>query len=206
MGIITEISQQKNKKRVNIFVDSEFKSGLGVETAIKFGLKTGKEINDKELEQIIIESETHSAFETALKFLSTTPKTKYEIKQKLFKKGFIKDVVENALMKLEEYHYIDDESYVKMYIDSVSKKSKTEIQRNLRAKGIEKEIIDTALLEFDELSEEQNAFDYATKYMKNKIVDTKSLRNLMLNLMRKGYSYEISLKMMQKFQSGEDLW
>ena len=206
MGIITEISQQKNKKRINIFVDGEFKSGLGVETAIKFGLKTGKHINDEELEQIILDSESRSAFDTALNFLSLTPKSKFEVKQKLIKKGFLPIVIDHTIKKLEEYHYVDDEAYARMYVESVSKKSKNELQRKLWQKGIEKCIIDSVIDGVDDSCEENNAIEYARKYLRNKESSDKNLKNLLAGLMRKGYSYELSYKVMQMFRVGEGLW
>ena len=42
MSEITKIEDQKNKKRVNIFVDDAFFCGLHKETAVTFGLKIGK--------------------------------------------------------------------------------------------------------------------------------------------------------------------
>ena len=44
MPVITKIETQKNKSRVNIFVDDSFFCGLNKETAILFGLKENKEI------------------------------------------------------------------------------------------------------------------------------------------------------------------
>ena len=44
MAVITKIELQKNKSRVNIFVDDSFFCGLNKETAVIFGLKENKEI------------------------------------------------------------------------------------------------------------------------------------------------------------------
>ena len=198
MGIITEISNQKHKNRVNIFVDDEFKSGLDVETAVKFCLKVGKEINDVELNNIIIESETNSAFNVALRFLSLTPKSAYEVKQKLIKKGYSDVVISKAIEKLEEYKYIDDEEYSRLYLSSCKNRSKREIENKLRQKGISKEIINILLEDVDDDQEENNAFIYAQKYLKNKQLDEKNKRHLITNLIRKGYSYDIAVKVMNK--------
>lgn len=200
MGIITEISQQKNKKRVNLFVDNEFRSGLNVETAVKFGLKTGKYIDDVKLDEIIMESETMSAFDVSLNFLSLMPKSEYEVKQKLFKKGFSKIVIESTIEKLREYHYVDDQEYAKLYISSCSKKSKREIENKLRGKGVKKEIIDELLADVDDELEEENAIIFANKYIKNKVLDEKTKRNLIANLVRRGYSYDLAIKVLDKIE------
>jgi len=200
MGIITEISQQKNKKRVNLFVDNEFRSGLNVETAVKFGLKTGRVIDDVKLDEIIMESETMSAFDVSLNFLSLMPKSEYEVKQKLFKKGFSKIVIESTIEKLREYHYVDDQEYAKLYISSCSKKSKREIENKLRGKGVKKEIIDELLADADDELEEEKAIIYANKYIKNKVLDEKTKRNLIANLVRRGYSYDLAIKVLDKIE------
>ena len=51
MSEITKIEDQKNKKRVNIFVDDAFFCGLHKETAVTFGLKIGKTVDEKWLKE-----------------------------------------------------------------------------------------------------------------------------------------------------------
>ena len=63
MSVITKIETQKNKSRVNIFIDDSFFCGLNKETAVIFGLKVGKEIDEESLRQAVFESEVKSAFE-----------------------------------------------------------------------------------------------------------------------------------------------
>ena len=166
MGIITEISKQRTRNRVNIFVDNMFKSGLEFETAVKFGLKVGKEVDDDELDQIIIESEVQSAFDVALGFLSLMPKSVLEVKQKLIRKGYSNIVIEKTLQKLEEYHYVDDFEYAKTYVASCLKKSKREIIDKLKKKGVSKLIIEEITNEIDDDFDFERANEYALKYLK----------------------------------------
>ena len=53
MSVITKIEQQRNKSRVNIFVDDSFFCGLERETAAVFGLKTGKQVNEEYLKEAL---------------------------------------------------------------------------------------------------------------------------------------------------------
>ena len=66
MAVITKIEEQKNKKRVNIFVDDAFFCGLNKETAVIFRLKVGLEVDDNKLKEAVFESEVKSAFEKGL--------------------------------------------------------------------------------------------------------------------------------------------
>ena len=63
MAIITKIEEQKNKKRVNIFVDDAFFCGLNKETAVVFKLKVGSEIDEELIKDAVFDSEVKSAIE-----------------------------------------------------------------------------------------------------------------------------------------------
>ena len=203
MGKVTKITPQRNKKRVNIFVDNEFKSGLDLETVMKYGLKVNEDIDDDYLDFLIEDSESISAFDTALNFISKTFKTQYEVKKKLYEKGYTSSVIEKTIKKLIDYNYIDDYAYAELYIKSSTKKSKREIENKLKAKGISSEILDSLLLEISDTFEEENATLYAAKYMKNKVWDDKNTRNLISNLIRRGYTYDISVKALNNLKEND---
>ncbi|MBK8980736.1 MAG: hypothetical protein IPM38_00060 [Ignavibacteria bacterium] len=44
--------QKKEKQRCNIFIDGIFSAGLYEDTIVKFGLRSGDEISEKEFEKI----------------------------------------------------------------------------------------------------------------------------------------------------------
>jgi len=190
MGIITEISRQKNKKRVNIFVDGEFISGISFEAAAKHGLNTGNYIDNNKLIAIIEESESQSAFTTGLDIIARSPKTKSEIIKKLIKKGFTSSVIDKAISKMEEYNYIDDLSYAKSFVKSYTSKSKKEIEYKLKTKGVSEEYIKQVTSELDDEYEGQNALLFARKYMRGKEYNEKTKNNLFAGLVRKGYSLD----------------
>ena len=80
MPIITQVSvQEKNKKRCNLFIDGEFKAGILVETAIKFGLKKGKEIDEESLLSMLAENEKKEAVEKAVDYATKGLKTKKQV-------------------------------------------------------------------------------------------------------------------------------
>ena len=58
MSKITKIEPQvKNKDRVNIYLDGEFKLGCSLELAMLNHLKNDVEISDEQLEQLVFENE-----------------------------------------------------------------------------------------------------------------------------------------------------
>ena len=201
--IITEISAQKRKGRYNLFVDGEFYSGLDAEHIIKNGLKVGLEISKEKLEQIVSESEIRSAFDKLVKMISNHMHTKFEIKQKLINLGYSDSAVLGAINKAEEYGYVDDDLYAKMFIDSKSNKSKLEIKLLLSKKGIKKEIVSDKTEMITDDIEEQKALNLAEKYMKNKVVDQKSMSGLYGYLARKGFMFDAINHVLKKYKFEE---
>ena len=192
MGIITKIEQQKNKNRVNIFIDGSFFCGLFTETAVLFGLKVGKVIDENKINEAIRESEQKRAFEKSLDYLSDRLHSKRELTNKLLKKGFDKNSIDGAINKLEEYGYINDSTFAKSYISQNSKYSKAQLKAKLISKGIDRGIIDYNLSEFfNEDSEFELCKQQAVKYLKSKKSGEKNLKQkLTASLARKGFSFD----------------
>ena len=192
---ITKIESQKNKNRVNIFVDDFFFCGLNKETAIACGLKVDREIDEKYLKDVIFESEVKSAIEKALNYVAIRMHTKKELLDKLVLKGFEKDVVLKAIDKLEEYHYVDDELYAKRFVSENKKYSKKMLYEKLSLKGVNREIIGNVLQSIDDDSEYELCLKMAEKYTKNKKIETiNDLRKMQQSLARKGFSFDLVSK------------
>jgi len=188
---ITKIEDQKNKKRVNIFVDEAFFCGLHKETAVTFGLKIGKTVDEKWLKEVVFESEVKMAFEKAMDYLGIRMHTKKELFEKLFKKGYQKEIIDRAIERLEEYHYIDDSLFARQFIEQNGKYSKKTLENKLKAKGVASDIIKTSLDDREEDEELELCVSYAQKYAKIKDVSTQNgLQKLYASLMRKGFSFE----------------
>lgn len=192
MGTITKIEQQKNKNRVNIFIDNDFFCGLEKETAIIFGLKVGKQVDEAYINEAVIASEKKRAFEKAIDYLSIRMHTKRELFLKLQKKGFDENSINGAFEKLEEYNYIDDYAFAKEYVNQNTKYSKLVIKNKLMQKGIKSSIIDEVLNDFEKEDEIKICKKFAEKYLKSKnfkLSDDK--QKIIASLSRKGFKFDI---------------
>ncbi|MCH5160456.1 MAG: RecX family transcriptional regulator [Clostridiales bacterium] len=152
MGKITDIAKQKrNPSRVSVFIDGEFVCGLDAVAAASARIKIGDEITADELKKVVFSSEVNSAFERAVSYLSSVPRSKSEIRQKLRDKGYDRDVIDEAIVRLVSYRYIDDRAYAECYIKSKGKQyGKFRLSAELRKKGVSTEIIDELLDDGDE--------------------------------------------------------
>lgn len=204
--IVTEINAQKRKGRYNLYVDGTFYSGLDAETIIKAGLKVGSEVDKKTLEEVVLESETRSAFEKLLGLISRQMYSKKDIEKKLTGYGYSMECINRATAKAQEYGYINDELYAKLLVDSKNLKSKREIKNSLFLKGISSNIIDEKLEVIDNEEEKQRAVTIAKKYMKNKEVNEKTMAGLYGYLARRGFMTESinAVLRIYKFEGVED--
>ena len=190
MSVITKIEQQRNKSRVNIFVDGAFFCGLNKETAIIFRLKEGKEVDESKLQKAIFESEVKSAFEKSLDYLGRQMYSKKVLFDKLTLKGFSPEVSKAAIEKLESYRYVDDELFAKQFVQQNSKKSKRILKDKLQQKGVDKEIISKVLEENRAGDEFEICLLEAKKYAKNKTIDgAKDIQKFYASLARKGFDF-----------------
>lgn len=191
MATITNITLQKNKSRANIFLNGEFVCGLNNITIVKNGLKIGTVIQKENLLKIYNESEMEGAYEKALSLLSRQKYTKKAIVDKLKAKGYDAEIIENVINKLAEYGYINDEDFVKSFVNCNTTKSKRAIEANLMQKGIKREVIKEVLEDSTtKESEREKCVLASQKYMKNKILDDSVAKKLKAHLMYKGFMFE----------------
>lgn len=183
---ITELSNQKNKNKLNLFVDGQFYAGILKETAITNNFFVGKKIEKDKLDQIIQESNVKQIFNKASDYLATRMHSRQELYLKLLKKEYPKKDINLALDRLEEYGYLNDLEFSKMFCQAHNKESRYMIKNKLLSKGVKPDIIAITLSDYDDENENKLALAAATKYAKNK--DISSIKQKMYaHLARKGY-------------------
>ena len=121
--IITEVSAQKNNpQRVNVHADGEYILSLDAVDAIVLGIKPGREISRRELDNLLFESQFGKAKSKALDILSRKNVTAKMLKDELYGKGYEDAVVCEVINELEDLGYINDLSFSLMYIEGASGK------------------------------------------------------------------------------------
>lgn len=192
MKVVTDIKQQsKNNKRVNLYLDGNFYCGLDLITVMKYRIKIGMEITESKIIEIQYAEEKNSALDYALASLSKSIKTEKEIKQKLLRKGYLLEIVDEVVLRLKELGYLNDCDYAERYLSSYSSvKGKRLMKLELRQKGVDDKIIDDASENIE--NELETAVRIAEKYTKSKDKDIKTMQKCYKYLLSKGFSYDDS--------------
>ena len=202
MKTITKLSiQQKDKNRVNLFLDNEYYCALNLETVVKHGLKENMMIVEEKIEQYQLESEKGFAFDKALKLINTRYKTQKEIYDYLLNKGYLPNVIMYVIDKLKEYNYINDKRYAESFVShKIKKDGKLKIKQNLIAKGVSEDKIEEILGQQN--SQEDIIKELSVKYMKNKEGTKENYIKLFRYLSGKGFEYDDIMKVLK--DKGED--
>lgn len=186
--IITKIEIQKNNDdRVNIYLDNRFYCGMSLEIVMKQNLKVGSDIDTAKLDNLILDDEKYKATEKAVKYISNNLKTTKQIKDYLKKKNYSEITINYVLEKLKEYEYINDENYAKSFILTYSKKyGRLKLKSLLIQKGISELIINSLLEEV----KSDNLELVATKYLKNREINSNTYVKLSRFLYSRGYDFD----------------
>lgn len=199
---ITKIKPQNNKDRVNIYLDGEFAFGLDMEIAYKYNLKKDMEIDESYIENVLKSEEQNSANDYALKFLSHRSRTEKEIVDKMIKKGFDEEVINETLAYLKKYNFIDDRRFAEIYTEEkirLKKLGSYRIKHELQNKGVDESIASEIVEKYSD-NEYERAMELATKKVKSYKNDDKNAiyRKLGGYLQRRGYSFECVSKVLKE--------
>lgn len=198
MAVITSIKPQKNKKRVNIYLDGKFSFGLDLENYMKLGLKVEQELSEKEVEEIVKKAELQKTHDKLLRFATLRPRSAKEINQWFRKHKVHESLHDELLEKLKKLDLVDDKKFAQWWIEQriqFKNKSKRELQYELRAKGIDRYIIEDVLAEND-IDDEKNAKKLLqkNKYKWEKLSDGEARRKKSEYLARKGFGWDVIKK------------
>lgn len=144
----------------------------------------------------------------AVNYLNIKPRTKHQVEEYLKRKGTSNEEIVEIIAELEEYHYIDDTEYARMYFEYGFEKGRgiMRIKRELAEKGVASDVIEIA---FEELDEIPDQFEAAFKIGETIVggIDTDKLdynekRKLQAKIGRRlvsrGFSSEIAYKVINK--------
>ena len=193
--IITSIKQQKNKNRVNVFLDDKFGFGIDLDNFVLLNLKVDQELTQEEVEDIVKKAEFQKTLDKLLRFAMVRPRSGKEIKGYFKRKEVHESLFPDLLKRLKHLNLLNDLEFARWWIDQrlqFKKKSKRVIIQELKIKGISQNNIDDAFGE-TVIDEEKMARELLEKKAyKWKDLDPRLTRQKMSQyLAGKGFGWDI---------------
>lgn len=187
------VIQQRNKERVNVYLDDEFAFGLALVEAIQ--LKVGQTLTDEQIADLKDEDQYHKAYSRSLDYLSRRPRSRQEIERYLKGKEVPEPTIERVVTRLTKAQFLDDLAFAHYWIenrDAFRPRGVRALRYELRQKGLDETIINEAL-NSSELDEIDSAYRVGAKqlYRLQSIEDRREFQQrLATYLARRGFNWE----------------
>jgi len=193
MSKITALRVGKGrKKRVNVFLDDRFAFSLEAEVVIKGGLQVGQELSASQIEALARSDHFHRCLNAATHYLGYRPRSVFEVRERLQRRGFDDSTIGVVIAKLKEQGLVDDLAFAQFWKenrDSFSPRSQWLTKLELRQKGVAGDIIDQVIKIDDEDSAYRAALSKARRLSRSDYQDFR--RRLGEYLKRRGFGYGV---------------
>lgn len=204
--IITKITPQKKRKnRYNIYVNDEFFEGLDENTIAIHNLYEGKDLTKEKIEKIRQTEIKEKLNDRVINLISKFPKTEYELKNYIRKKGYSETIAEEEIERLKKYDLINDKKYAKRYVETNRKYSKRMLRKKLYKKGINNKIINK-ILDNPKIEKKEKKIlkkNALKKWKRLKDKENKK-KKLFQYLARKGFDFDDIYNTVEKFMENEE--
>ncbi len=199
MSVITALEiQQKNKERVNVFLDNEYAFSLDLMMAAS--LHKGQHLSEEEIALLQDQDAVTRAVDQAVRFLAYRPRSMSEIRRNLADKQIPEAVIEAALERLSGLGYVDDEAFARFWVENrntFKPLGARALRYELRQKGVADADISAALENID--SHEAAYRAAQTQARRYRQTSRAEFRNkLGPFLQRRGFDYDVIREVVER--------
>jgi regulatory protein len=198
--------QQKNKERVNIFLDEEY--AFSLELMLAAGLRKGQQLTEAEIAALQADDERKRAYAAALTFLGERVRSQAEVTQRLEQREFTPEAIAQTLARLQQEGYLDDTTFGQQWVANrqrFSPRSERALRYELRRKGMENSLIDEVIQEA-EIDEDAAAW----AALQPKITRWQNLERAQFSqkaggfLARRGFGHEVARRVIDRAWNGRN--
>ncbi|MBR1866324.1 MAG: regulatory protein RecX [Lachnospiraceae bacterium] len=190
------------RKRYRVFTEDTFLFALYDGELKQYHIAEHTELADEMIQWIRSEVVYKRAKERALYLLESRPYTVVMMRRKLQDSEYPSDVIDDVILFLEQYHYLDDVEYIRMYVETYAKrKSRKQLNYDLVAKGVARDSIQDYFAS-TEYSEEESLQRQFQRYTRGRDMENPQVRRkVFCYLYSKGYSASLIEDALREQQS-----
>lgn len=189
---ITDI-KSVSKTKFKVYLDGQFAFTLYKGELFRYRIQEDGELSEEVYQEIREKVVLKRAKLRAMHLLNDMDRTESQLRTKLLNGDYPTDIADEAIAYVKSFGYINDESYIRRFIESrKNSKSKKEIYALLMKKGVDMERVREILSEYYSAEDSLNAI---RDLLRKKRYDPKSatdqeMRKIYGYLARKGFGYE----------------
>ena len=166
------------------------------ESVAQFGITPNKEFSDNEFLEILKLDGIRQAKDQAMRLLALRPHSRSELIRKMRERGYRLEVIEQALDELEKLNLVNDEDFVKVFIQNelrLRPVGRMLLRQKLLARGIVPEVFEPLLKDLYTTEQEiQVARQLCEKFRRTHSEENKrkSREKLVRFMQGKGFTWE----------------
>lgn len=188
----------KDGVNVSIHLDNDETLIISGEVVLKFGLRKNDVISDDIYTHLLTENQKYKINHSALNFLGRRIHSAYELKNKLRKKKFDNELIDEVINSLKSSGLLNDQEFADRFTAELILRKKSginKIKAELIKRGIDRNIISNLLNSLDTGNNQvEQAKEIASKKLatlKKRIDDKNKLKQRIYSfLFSKGYDYD----------------
>lgn len=148
-GVVTRlVRQQRDAQRVSVYLDGAFAFGLHEDVVMREGVRNGLALTAEAQAALVAADEAMRARRKAMDLLAHRGRSRAELARALRETGFAETAIEDAVARLVELGYVDDDALAQAYVQGrfrVRGYGPGRLRQDLRQRGLPPEAIDGAL-------------------------------------------------------------
>jgi regulatory protein len=153
-GTITALRyQERDRQRVNVFIDGAFALGVSLETLTSEKLYVGKQLDAEAWARLEGAEQMGKTLQAAWRLLQARPRSVAELRERLQRKQMPPAAIEQAIARLHELEMLDDAAFARFWVENRNTcrpRGPQALRQELSQKGISRDVI-TATLADEEL-------------------------------------------------------
>lgn len=192
--------EDAGKRKVRVFLDEERFCSLYPNEMRELGIRENQEM-DADRFSVMQKMLLQRAERKALSLLEYKDRTKKELKDRLLRLEYPEHVVEDAVAYVEFYGYINDEEYVRRYMEyKADSKSRRQIVQELKQKGIRSSLLERIWDEYEYNETEILKGQLERRIRQKGTVTEENFQKYYNYFARKGFSSHTILYLLKKYK------
>lgn len=189
---ITDI-KPVTKTKFKVYLDGQFAFTLYKGELFRYRIQKDEDLSEELYQEIREKVILKRAKLRAMHLLNDMDRTESQLRTKLVNGDYPADIVDVAIAYVKSFGYINDESYIRRFIESKRKsKSRKEIYALLMKKGVDMNQVEDILSEYYSVEDSLNAIRdllHKKRYDPNTATDQET-HKIYGYLARKGFGYD----------------
>jgi regulatory protein len=192
MPEITALTAQRRKRnRVNVFLDGEY--AFSLQDTLAATLHPGQEVDERAIAELRRRDVVEDAYDRALNYLTYRPRSAWEIRRYLEKRGLGQDAQAVVLERLTRAGLVNDREFAQFWVENRAAhrpRGRRALRAELRQKGIATEVVEAAVSDVDEDAAALTVAEARARRLSD--LDRQAFRQRLYGyLQRRGFSYDV---------------